>query len=172
MTGARKTFVPAHLGKGDCARSGPPLWSPRMTGHRFPSKAWASAYQDVLNASAAYAEAGRDWTHGAVAMVVKADEALELPQNMAILLDVDSGKCRAAEYMPASEVGERANFVIEGLYDRWESLIREGGDPIKALMQGKLKMTKGHLPTIIRYVASSKALLACAQEVPASFRTP
>lgn len=143
-----------------------------MTAHSFPSEAWASAYKDALNESSSYAEAGRDWTHGPVAMVVKADPALDLPEDMAVLLDVDSGRCRSAEYLTADASRQRAKFVIEGVYARWESLIREGGDPIKALMQGKLKMTTGHLPTIIRYVASSKALLACAQTVPAVFRAP
>ena len=43
----------------------------------FPSVEWASAYKDALNGSAAYKQAGKDWTHGVVAMVVKADPALD-----------------------------------------------------------------------------------------------
>ena len=119
-----------------------------------------------------YAVAGRDWTHGPVAMVVKADPAIGLEEDMAVLLDVHGGACRAADFMQADAARGRANFVIEGVYDRWATLIREGGDPIKALMQGKLKMTKGHLPTIIRYVDSSKQLLVSAQHVPADFLSP
>jgi hypothetical protein len=37
-------------------------------------------------------------------------------------------------------------------------------------MQGKLKLTKGHLPTMIRYVESSKQLLSSAQSVATEFR--
>ena len=138
--------------------------------HPFPSAPWASAYKDALNASARYAEAGKDWTHGAVAMVVRAEPALGVAEDMAVLLDVNAGKCRDATDLPAEQAREQAPFVIEGSYERWATLIREGADPIKTLMQGKLKMTKGHLPTIIRYVESSKALLACAQEVPTEFK--
>lgn len=138
--------------------------------HPFPSAPWASAYKDALNESARYAEAGKDWTHGAVAMVVRADEALGIAEDMAVLLDVDAGRCRDATYLPAEQARTQAPFVIEGSYERWATLIREGHDPIKTLMQGKLKMTKGHLPTIIRYVESSKALLACAQQVPTDFK--
>lgn len=140
-----------------------------MTAHRFPSESWAAAYKDALNNNPAYAEAGRDWTHGPVAMVVTADPALGISEDMAILLDVHAGRCNSAEYMNASDARGGAKFVIEGSYERWATLIREGGDPIKALMQGRLKMTKGHLPTIIRYVASSKELLQSAQRVPAEF---
>ena len=143
-----------------------------MVGHPFPSEAWAAAYKDALNSNPKYAEAGRDWTHGKVAMVVKADAALGLDRDMAVLLDVHAGACRAADYMPADAARDGGQFVIEGVYERWASLIREGGDPIKALMQGKLKMTKGHLPTIIRYVESSKQLLTSAQSVPTEFQGP
>ncbi len=49
-------------------------------------------------------------------------------------------------------------------------MIVEGHDPIKTLMQGKLKLTKGHLPTIIRHIEASKQLLVSAKQVPTEFR--
>jgi putative sterol carrier protein len=138
--------------------------------HAFPSNEWAAAFCDAINANPGYAEHGKDWTHGAVALSVKADAARGFAEDMAILLDVHAGKCRSARYLPANQAREQAAFVIEGVYDRWATLIREGHDPIKTLMQGKLKMTKGHLPTMIRYVESSKAMLASAQQVPTEFK--
>ena len=138
--------------------------------HLFPSEPWALAFKDAINDNPAYQQAGKDWTHGAVALVVKADPALDLAQDMALLLDVDGGRCRSASYGEAGGVTAPAAFVIEGSYGRWRSLIEEGLDPIKTLMQGKLKMTKGHLPTMIRYVESSKQLLASAQRVDTAFR--
>jgi putative sterol carrier protein len=139
--------------------------------HDFPSEPWASAFAQAINDNPRYAQTGASWTHGPVALVVKADAALGIEQDMSVLLDVDSGKCREASYLPASDAREKASFVIEGLYARWETLIREGQDPIKTLMQGKLKLTKGHLPTLIRYVESSKELLVSAQQVPTEFRS-
>lgn len=141
-----------------------------MSSHLFPSEAWASAYKDALNQNPQYQEAGKPWTHGAVAMVVSADPRLDLPQDMAILLDVHAGICRNATYMEATAAREQAPFVIEGPYAQWARLIRQGEDPVKALMQGKLTMKKGHLPTLIRYVESSKQLLVSAQTVPSQFR--
>lgn len=138
--------------------------------HAFPSEAWADAFRDAVNANPSYAVAGKDWTHGPVALAVKADPALGITQDMAILLDVHGGVCRAARYLTAVEARDQASFVIEGVYDRWATLLREGHDPIKTLMQGKLRMTKGHLPTMIRYVESSKQLLASAQQVPTEFK--
>ena len=137
--------------------------------HKFPSDAWAAAYKEALNANPKYAVAGKDWTHGAVALVIKAQPEIGIDSAVAVLLDVDSGKCRDARYLPAEEARQTAPFVIEGTYARWQTLLQEGGDPIKALMQGKFKLTKGHLPTIIRYVESSRQLMASAQLVPTEF---
>lgn len=141
-----------------------------MASHMFPSEAWASAYKEALNQNANYQQAGKDWTHGAVAMVVTADPELGLPKAMAILLDVHGGECRDATYMDALEANEKSAFTIEGPYARWTALIEAGEDPIKALMQGKFKLTKGHLPTMIRYIESSKQLLVSAQKVDSEFR--
>jgi hypothetical protein len=37
------------------------------------------------------------------------------------------------------------------------------------MMEGKLKLARGHLPTIIRYVESSRQLVASASKVPTDF---
>lgn len=141
-----------------------------MAKHLFPSEPWASAYRDALNSNPKYAKAGRDWTHGAVAMVVRADADLGLNEDMAVLLDVHAGTCRSATYMPAPAARDAAGFVIEGLYGQWAALIRDDLNPIKVLMQGKLKMTKGRLPTLLRYVESSNQLLASARLVDTEYR--
>jgi putative sterol carrier protein len=138
--------------------------------HSFPSEAWAAAYKVAINGNETYKTAGKDWTHGAVGMVVKADPSIGIEQDMAVLLDVHAGVCNDATYLTADKARSSAPFVIEGPYDNWKKLIVENQDPIKALMQGKLKLTKGHLPTIIRYVESSKQLLASAQTVDTQFK--
>jgi putative sterol carrier protein len=138
--------------------------------HLFPSEAWAAAYRDAVNENPQYKIAGREWTHGKVALVVRADAALGIEQDMAILLDVNAGTCHSASYLTGVAAREGAAFAVEGPYDNWKKLIIENQDPIKALMQGKLKLTKGHLPTMIRYVESSKQLLSSAQTVATEFR--
>jgi putative sterol carrier protein len=138
--------------------------------HLFPSAPWTAAYQTAVNDNPQYKTAGKEWTHGQVALVVKADPAIDLGEDMAVLLDVHGGQCRNATYTTAGEARTSAAFAVEGPYDNWKKLIIENQDPIKALMQGKLKLTKGHLPTIIRYVESSKQLLASAQTVSTEFR--
>jgi hypothetical protein len=38
------------------------------------------------------------------------------------------------------------------------------------MMQGKLKLTKGHMPTIVKYVQASKELVESTARVPTKFR--
>jgi putative sterol carrier protein len=136
----------------------------------FPSEAWVAAYKDAINANPEYAKAGKDWTHGAVAMVVKADPAAGIAEDMAMWLDVDSGRCRECKLVPASEAEEKAPFVVVATYAQWKQVIRREVDPTKALMQGKLKLTKGHLPTMVKYVNASKQLVESTSRVPTKFR--
>jgi putative sterol carrier protein len=138
-------------------------------GHAFLSTSWAAAYKDAINANPRYATAGKDWTHGAVAMVVRADERIGITADMAVLLDLHAGVCRDATYVTAQAARETAPFVLEGGYDNWKTLIVQNEDPIAALMQGKLSLTKGRMLTIVRYMESSKQLLASAQSVPTEF---
>jgi putative sterol carrier protein len=37
-------------------------------------------------------------------------------------------------------------------------------------MQGKLKLTKGHMPTMVKYVNASKQLVESTSRVPTKFR--
>mgnify|MGYP000985372783 CR=1 FL=1 len=137
--------------------------------HLFPSPEWVAAYKDAINSNAAYKTAGKDWTHGVVAMCVKADPALGLDQDLAMWLDVHQGECRGCKLIPASEA-EAAAFVVVADYAKWKQVLRKELDPIKAMMQGKIKLTKGHMPTIVRYVQSTKELVESATRVDTKFR--
>jgi putative sterol carrier protein len=136
----------------------------------FPSHEWVAAYKDAINANAEYKKAGKDWTHGVVAMVVKAEPSLGLPEDQAMWLDVDQGTCKDCKLISAKEAEEKAPFVVVASYAQWKSVIKKEIDPTKALMQGKLKLTKGHMPTMVKYVNASKQLVESTTRVPTKFR--
>jgi putative sterol carrier protein len=135
----------------------------------FPSEAWCAAYKDAINANAGYKQAGKDWTHGVVAMVVKADSALKIDQDTAMWLDVHQGTCRACRLVGGDE-SQKADFILVADYAKWKSVIRGELDPTKGMMQGKLKLTKGHMPTMVKFVNASKELVVSTQKVPTRFR--
>ena len=138
--------------------------------HRFPSKEWTAAYKVALNHNRAYREAGKLWKFGPVAIIVRCDPASGLEQDACVVLDVHEGQCRDAQFIEGTDDPAHAKFVIAGSYARWKDIIEGKLDPIKAMMQGKLKLTRGHLPTIIRRVESARQLVVSACRVPTDFR--
>lgn len=136
---------------------------------KFPSAEWTSAYRDAVNASEGYRKHGKPWTFGAVAFVVKPDPSIGIEEERCLLLDVHEGVCRNATYGIGRDFVKDAPFVVVADYARWKSCLRGEIDPIKGMMEGKLKLEKGHLPTMLRFVESSRALVQAAQNVPTEF---
>jgi len=135
---------------------------------RFPSAEWCVAYKDAINANPGYKAAGKDWTHGPVAYVVTAEPSIGLAEDTAMFLDLHQGTCRECR-LTSREEAEKANFVIVAAYARWKEVIRKQLDPTKGMMQNKLKLTKGHMPTMVRYVTSNKELVEATTRVPTRF---
>jgi putative sterol carrier protein len=141
---------------------------PQTPGLRFPSAEWCVAYRDAINANPGYRAAGREWTFGPVAMVVTAEPAIGIAEDMALWLDVHQGECRACR-LTTREEADKAGFVIVASYARWKEVIRGQLDPTKGMMQNRLKLTKGHMPTMVKFVLASKELVASTGRVPTSF---
>jgi putative sterol carrier protein len=85
-----------------------------------------------------------------------------------VWVDLWHGKCRGYKYDVTTEEGEKAKFIIRAPYSRWKQVINKELDPIKGMMQGKLKL-KGDLPTIVRYVKAANELVNISGSVDAEF---
>jgi putative sterol carrier protein len=101
-------------------------------------------------------------------MVVTAEPAIGLPQDMAMWLDVHQGECRECR-LTTREEADKAGFVIVASYARWKEVIRGQLDPTKGMMQNRLKLTKGHMPTMVKFVLASKELVASTSRVRTAF---
>jgi len=138
------------------------------TNIRFPSAEWCAAYKDAINGNAGYAAAGKAWTHGPVSYVVTADPTIGLPEDQAMWLDLDQGTCKDCRLVGREEA-DKAAFVIVASYARWKEVIRKQLDPTKGMMQNRLKLTKGHMPTMVKFVTASKELVESTSRVPTQF---
>lgn len=135
--------------------------------YRFPSEEWVAHYKDAINSNPAYKVGGANWDKGVVALICKAKPELGIEKDIGIWLDLHKGVCRNAAIVTAEEA-MKAPFCITGEYERWKQVIRKELDPIKGMLQGKLRL-KGDLPTIVRFVDASKALVESAGMVPTVF---
>jgi len=135
--------------------------------YNFPSAEWVQAYARALDESAEYAQAARTWTHGAIALAVRPEPALGLPDGFAVWLDVDSGRCRGARAVGRAEA-ETAPFCITASYERWRAVLTSRLDPIAGMVTRRLEL-RGSLVTMMRYVRSAKAMVRCAAAIPSVF---
>ena len=61
-----------------------------------------------------------------------------------------------------------AQYVIGAPYSRWKDVVLGELDPVRAMMQGKLRV-QGDLPTIVRYVKAADELVHLCSKVPTTF---
>ncbi|MGO9412447.1 MAG: SCP2 sterol-binding domain-containing protein [Spirochaetia bacterium] len=132
----------------------------------FFTEEWISAYKAAINGNPAYKTAAADWIYGVVALVCKAQPPA-FPGDVGIWLDLDRGVCREAKSVSVAEA-MKAPFCITGDYGRWKQVLRKELEPIKGMMQGKLKL-KGDLPTIVRAVQAAQELVNSAAKLDTKF---
>ncbi len=133
----------------------------------FPSKEWLHEYELRINQSPAYREAAASW-EGDVCYVFEPEPDRGVPQEIWSWLDLWHGECRDARYGITPEEGAKAKFIIRAPYSRWKEVINKELDPVKGMMQGKLRL-QGDLPTIVRYVRAANELVSIAGSVPTEF---
>jgi putative sterol carrier protein len=133
----------------------------------FPSMEWTEEYKRQINLSEGYKKAAATWTAGPVALVVSAKSDIGLDEDFGMWLDLHQGVCRDAKKVSLEEA-QKAPFCITGDYTRWKQVIKKELEPVKGMMQGKLKL-KGDLPTIVRYVKASQELVECSTRIETKF---
>jgi putative sterol carrier protein len=132
----------------------------------FPSDEWLHVYEGRINGSPEYREAALTW-EGDIVFVFEAEPNRGVPEDLWARMDLWHGECRGARMVDPSD-GATAPYVIRAPYTRWKDVLRGDLDPVKGMMQGKLKL-QGDLPTIIRYVRAANELVHLTMTVPTEF---
>ena len=132
----------------------------------FPGPEWWAAFAGAINASEAYREAAADW-EDPIAFEVIAEPDKGVVEPWFGLLDLWHGEARAWG-VATREQADAAPYAIRAPYSRWKDVIHGELDPVKGMMQGKLKV-RGDLPTIIRYTRAAQELVRLAASVPTRF---
>ncbi len=133
----------------------------------FPSIEWVEEFKKQINSSEGYKKAGATWTAGVVALVTSAKPEIGIKEDVGIWLDLHQGVCRDAKIVTAEDA-QKAPFCITGDYARWKQVIKKDLEPVKGMMQGKLKL-KGDLPTIVRNVKGAQELVECTTRIDTKF---
>lgn len=133
---------------------------------KFATPEWVDAYKAAINADADIASAAQGWDRD-IAIVVEAAPGRGIPMDLCGLFVIRNGRCDEARIVSVDE-GERATFVIRAPYSRWKEVIEGRLDPIKGMIQGKLKVS-GDLPALAREVKAADALVKIARAITTEF---
>jgi putative sterol carrier protein len=129
----------------------------------WPSEEWNDEYVKLINSSNEYREAAHDW-EGVVVYKFEAEPDKHLAEDVHGWYDLWHGECREGKQATAEEAAT-ADYVISAPYSTWKQIVKKELDPVKALMQGKLKM-KGDLAKAMRYTKATTILNDLATQVP------
>jgi putative sterol carrier protein len=133
---------------------------------RFPTDRWFREFVAVINASDRYREAAADW-EGDIAFQIEAEPDKGVPHTVWGWLDLWHGACRSGGVVEEAK-GSASRYVIAAPYSRWKEVLQGDLDPIRGMMQGKLRV-KGDLPTIVRYVNAANELVHLTGTIDTQF---
>jgi putative sterol carrier protein len=132
----------------------------------FLTQEWFDRLVELINSSSEYREAAADW-EGDIAFHVQADPDRGLPGDVWGYLDLWHGTCRGGGRIAETE-RERARYVISAPYSRWKDTVQGHLDPIRGMMQGRLKV-RGDLATIVRQARAANELVRLTGELETVF---
>lgn len=132
----------------------------------FPSDEWFREFVGHINGSDEYRVAAAEW-EGDIAFLIQAEPDKGVPADVWGWLDLWHGHCRAGGLI-TPERAEQAAYAITAPYTRWKDVLHGDLDPIKGMMQGKLKV-RGDLPTVVRQVRAANELVRLTGDVPTRF---
>lgn len=133
---------------------------------RFITQEWVDAYVDEINASQEYRAAAAEW-EGDIAFLIQSEPDKGVPVDVWAWLDLQHGRCLDGRIIDAQRAASAA-YGITAPYSRWKDVLQEELDPIKGMMQGKLKV-RGDLPTVVRQVRAATELVRLTGLVKTEF---
>jgi len=122
----------------------------------FPTDPWFQELVERINDSDQYKNVAATW-EGDVAFVVEAEPDKGVPRDVWAWLDLWHGECRSGGVVDERK-GSMCRYIIRAPYSRWKEVLAGDLDPVRGMMQGKLRV-QGDLPTIVRYVNAANELV-------------
>ncbi|MBW3571160.1 MAG: SCP2 sterol-binding domain-containing protein [Gemmatimonadetes bacterium] len=131
------------------------------------TEAWCAACCDRLNQRESYRLAAAGW-EGAAVLLMSGDPEQGIDSDRAVWLDIHHGQCRGARVATAEDL-ETAPYLFRADPAEWKRLLHGEMDPVAAVMQGKLKLSRGNLFTLAKYAPAAREMVHAAGEVGGTF---
>ena len=139
--------------------------------YKLPSEAdeWISEYQNKLNESEDYTEAGEGWGigfNGTFLFEIQPDDTYD-GESINLFIDVEDGSCNDA-YLTEDPDGEDWGFAFRGEYSNWKKLIEGELDPVEGMMDGTFDLD-GDMQKVLQYSEAAVVMTESAAEIDTEF---
>lgn len=128
--------------------------------------AWAKEWKKRLDASPAFSAVAAGWS-GSLMFIMVPEEAGS-GQERAVFLAVEEGRCRIVR--PARPADRLVcDLILSATADTWRGLLSGSGDPLLAILLGKIRFQRGRWSDLVPYAQAARELLRTAASIEASF---
>ena len=132
----------------------------------FGTLAWAQAFMEAVNGSAAYEEAAKTW-EGDLYFIIEPGGSIKEPGYTYV--DLWHGKCRKVDVVTAADKEKyKPEFVLAAAVATWRKVAEKKLDPIQAIVTRQLKLT-GNMGKVMRAVKAAQELVNCVTKVQTEY---
>lgn len=137
----------------------------------LPSEAddWIAAWEQNLNDSAAYSEAGSGWGvgfNGDFLFEIRPDDRYD-GEPVSLFVGLEDGDCTGAHVTEDPE-GEDFGFAFRGDADDWKALIDGDLDPMEGMMDGRFDL-EGDMQKVMQYSQAAIVMTENASKIDTEF---
>jgi putative sterol carrier protein len=138
---------------------------------KLPSESdeWIDEYQEKLNESEEYSEAGEGWGigfNGDFIFEIQPDDTYD-GDSLYLFVGVEDGSCHDA-YQTDDPDDEDWGFAFRGGYADWKRLIQGEVDPVEGMMDGTFDLD-GDMQKVLQYSQAAVVMTEAAGEVDTEF---
>lgn len=132
----------------------------------FPSGEWVSAWLTLANEDPACVAAGAGFK-GAVGAMIRSDANWH-GGPIYLRLEGGDGIWTHSQVGFGPDLTEGTLFTLSADYIVWKSVLQQQLDPIRGLIQGRLRV-RGQLSSVLRWARAFRLMTALASRVPTTF---
>jgi putative sterol carrier protein len=129
----------------------------------YPSEEWFKAFAEELKRSEAYKEAAKKWEWAIIFVITQIPNS----PDWITYSDLWHGEIRSYQFLKSKDEKE-AEFVIEGPYATWKSVVKGELESTRAIMSRKFKVT-GSTFKMLRYSNAMVEFTKASTRVPSRF---
>jgi len=139
--------------------------------YKLPSEAdqWITEYQNRLNESEEYTDAGAGWGvgfNGDFLFHIQPDSSYD-GEPVYLVIGVKNGSCDNA-YVTDDPDGEDWGFAFRGGAANWKRLINGGLDPVEGMMDGTFDLD-GDMQKVMQYSQAAVVMTELASDIDTEF---